>query len=72
VEGDSQPTVKFSKPSCPGFKRLTLISSVLGEMPWRTGGTNAQASMGIMWKNNLYQGRTIDYTRIYYFNKFKQ
>jgi hypothetical protein len=30
VEGDSQPTVKFSKPSCPGFRRLTLISSMLG------------------------------------------
>jgi hypothetical protein len=35
-------------------------------------GTNASASMGIMWKNNLYQGRTIDYTCIYYFNKFTQ
>jgi hypothetical protein len=23
------------------------------------------ASMGIMWKNNLYQGHTIDYTCIY-------
>jgi hypothetical protein len=31
-------------------------------MPWCTG---ASASMGIMWKNNLYQGRTIDYTCIY-------
>jgi hypothetical protein len=30
VEGDSQPTVKFSKPSYPGFRRLTLISSMLG------------------------------------------
>jgi hypothetical protein len=28
--------------------------------------------MGIMWKNNLYQGRTIDYTSIYYLNKFTQ
>jgi hypothetical protein len=30
VEGDSQPKVKFSKPSCPGFRRLTLISSMPG------------------------------------------
>jgi hypothetical protein len=30
VEGDSQLMVKFSKPSCPGFRRLTLISSMLG------------------------------------------
>jgi hypothetical protein len=30
VEGDSQPTVKFSKSSCPGFRRLTLVSSMLG------------------------------------------
>jgi hypothetical protein len=30
VEGESQLTVKFSKPSCPGFRRLTLISSLLG------------------------------------------
>jgi hypothetical protein len=29
VEGDSQRTVKFSKP-CPGFRRLTPISSMLG------------------------------------------
>jgi hypothetical protein len=29
-------------------------------------------SMGIIWKNNLYQGRTIDYTCIYYLNKFMQ
>jgi hypothetical protein len=67
VEGDSQPTVKFSKPSCPGFRRLTLISSIrmLGQMPWCTGGTNASASMGIMWENNLYQGRAIDYACIY-------
>jgi hypothetical protein len=33
---------------------------------------NASASMGIMWKNNLYQGRTIDYTCIYYLKKFTQ
>jgi hypothetical protein len=37
-----------------------------------TGGTNASASMGIMWKNNLYQGRTVDYMCIYYLNKFTQ
>jgi hypothetical protein len=24
------------------------------------------------WKNNLYQGRTLDYTCIYYLNKFTQ
>jgi hypothetical protein len=35
---------------------------------WCIGGTNASASMGIMWKHNLYQGRTIDY----YSNKFTQ
>jgi hypothetical protein len=28
--------------------------------------------MGIMWKDKLYQGRTIDYTCIYYLNKFTQ
>jgi hypothetical protein len=28
--------------------------------------------MGIMWKNNLYQGRTVDYMCIYYLNKFTQ
>jgi hypothetical protein len=37
VEGDSRPTAKFSKPSCPGFRRLTLISSMLGIM-WGSGG----------------------------------
>jgi hypothetical protein len=50
MEGDSQQTMKFSKPSCPGFRRVTLISSKLGWMPWCTGGTNASESMGIMWK----------------------
>jgi hypothetical protein len=33
-------------------------------------GTNASASMGIVWKNNLYKGHTIDYTCICYLNKF--
>jgi hypothetical protein len=42
VQGDSQPTVKFSKPSCPGIRRLTLMSS----MPWCTGGTNALGKYG--------------------------
>jgi sulfur relay (sulfurtransferase) DsrC/TusE family protein len=41
-------------------------------MPLCTSGTNPSASMGIMWKNNLYQGRAIDYTCIYYLNKFTQ
>jgi hypothetical protein len=34
-------------------------------MAWCTGGTNASASMRIMWTYNLYQGRAIDYTRKY-------
>jgi hypothetical protein len=41
-------------------------------MAWCTGGTNALANMEIMWKNNVYQGRTIDYTCISYLNKFTQ